>query len=129
MPVPDSSAGRVRANTTNRSADGALVMNRFWPSMIQSSPSRTARVCSPAGLEPAPCSVSANEATTWPAASRSSQVAFCSSVPKFTSTCPAIPLLVPNIERTDMEVYPSSMASSTSCVRSSPRPPHACGMA
>ena len=74
-------------------------------------------VRSPAGLEPAPGSVSANEATTSPAASRSSQVDFCSSVPKFTSTCPAIPLLVPNIERTAIEVYPSSMASSTSCVR------------
>ena len=129
MPVPDLSAGRVRANTTNRSADGALVMKRFWPSMIQSPPSRTARVCNPDGSEPAPGSVSANEAITWPAASRSSQVAFCWSVPKFTSTCPAIPLLVPNIERTAMDVYPSSIASSTSWVRSSPRPPHACGMA
>ena len=104
MPVPDSSAGRVRANTTNRSADGALVMNRFCPSMTQSSPSRTAVVCSPAGLEPAPGSVSANEATTAPEASRPSQAAFCSSVPKFTSTCPAIPLLVPNIERTASDV-------------------------
>jgi hypothetical protein len=108
MPVPDSSAARVRANTTNRSADGALVMNRFWPSMIQSpagsSPSRTAPVCSPPGLEPAPGSVSANEATTAPEASRPSQAAFCSSVPKFTSTCPAIPLLVPNIERTASDV-------------------------
>jgi hypothetical protein len=106
MPVPDASAGRVRANTTNRSADGALVMNRFWPSMIQSSPSssRPARVCSPAGLEPAPGSVSANDATTSPEASRPSQAAFCSSVPKFTSTCPAIPLLVPNIERTASDV-------------------------
>jgi hypothetical protein len=108
MPVPDASAGRVRANTTNRSADGALVMNRFCPSMIQSpvesSSTRPARVCSPAGLDPAPGSVSANEATTAPEASRPSQAAFCSSVPKFTSTCPAIPLLVPNIERTASDV-------------------------
>ena len=38
MPAPSSSAGRVRAKTTNRSAIGALVMNRFCPLMIQSVP-------------------------------------------------------------------------------------------
>ena len=37
MPAPSSSAGRVRAKTTNRSAIGALVMKRFCPLMIQSS--------------------------------------------------------------------------------------------
>ena len=72
--------------------------------MTQSSPSRTARVRRPDGLEPAPGSVSANEATTSPEAIRSSHVAFCSSVPKLTSTWPAIPLLVPNIERNASDV-------------------------
>ena len=81
MPVPDSSAGRVRAKTRNSPATGALVMNRFGPLMTQSSPSRTARVRSPAGFEPAPGSVSANDATTSPEAIRSSQAAFCASVP------------------------------------------------
>ncbi len=81
MPVPFSSAGRVRANTTNRFASGALVMNRFSPVMTQSSPSRTALVRSPDGFEPAPGSVSANDATTSPEAMPSSHCCFCSSVP------------------------------------------------
>ena len=88
----------VRAKTTNRSAIGALVMNRFCPLMTQPSPSRGARcVRRPAGSEPAPGSVSANEATTSPAAIRSSHRFFCSSVPNPTSTWPAMPLLVPNM--------------------------------
>ena len=102
IPVPLWSAGRVRANTMNRSASGALVMKRLVPSMIQSPPSlpappsRTAFVASPAGFEPAPSSVRANEAMTSPDAIRSSHSTFWASVPKFTRTCPAIPLLVPN---------------------------------
>ncbi|SKX89758.1 Uncharacterised protein [Mycobacteroides abscessus subsp. abscessus] len=40
-----------------------------------------------------------------------------------------MPLLVPNIDRNAKLVYPNSIASSTSCVRSSPSPPHSCGMA
>jgi len=104
MPAPLSSAGRVRAKTTNRSATGALVMKRFCPEMTQSSPSRTALVRSPDGLDPAPGSVSAKEATTSPEAMASSQRVFCSSVPKPTSTWPAMPLLVPNIDLSASEV-------------------------
>jgi hypothetical protein len=81
MPGPEESAGRVRANVTKRSASGALVMKHFSPSIIQSSPSRTARVRSPAGFDPAPGSVRANDATTSPDAIRSSHVAFWASVP------------------------------------------------
>ena len=55
-------------------------------------------------FDPAPGSVSANEATTSPEAMPASQRAFCSSVPKPTSTWPAMPLLVPNIERNAREV-------------------------
>ncbi len=64
-----------RANTMNRSAVGALVMNRFWPVMIQPllDPSRTAFVRNPDGFDPAPGSVSANDATTSPEAIGSSQ--------------------------------------------------------
>ena len=58
----------------------------------------------PAGLDPAPGSVNAKEATTSPEAIRSSHSFFCSSVPKLTSTWPAMPLLVPNIERSDSVV-------------------------
>ena len=104
MPGPFSSAGRVRAKTTNRSANGAFVMKRFWPSITQSSPSRLAVVRSPAGLDPAPDSVRANDATTSPEAILSSHCLRCTSVPNFTRTCPAMPLLVPNIERSASEV-------------------------
>ena len=104
MPAPFSSAGRVRAKRTNRSATGALVIQRFWPEITQLSPSGTARVRNPDGLEPAPGSVSANDATTSPDAIGSSHRDFCPSVPNPTSTCPAMPLLVPNIDRTASEV-------------------------
>ena len=44
-------------------------MNRFWPVITQvRPPSRTALVRKPAGFEPAPGSVSANDATTSPEA-------------------------------------------------------------
>ena len=80
------------------------MIHRFCPEITQPSRSRTALVRSPDGLDPAPGSVNAKEATTSPAAIGSSQRDFCSSVPKPTSTCPAMPLLVPNIERTASEV-------------------------
>ncbi|NYD49092.1 hypothetical protein BJY14_005075 [Actinomadura luteofluorescens] len=43
--------------------------------------------------------MSANAPTTSPDASLGSQASFCAAVPAFTRTCPAMPLLVPNIER------------------------------
>ena len=81
MPGSAPVASRVRAKTRNSPATGALVMNRLDPLITQSSPSRTARVRRPAGFEPAPGSVSAKDATTSPEAIRSSQEAFCASVP------------------------------------------------
>ena len=80
------------------------MIQRFCPEITQPSPDAVALVRRPDGLEPAPGSVSAKEATTSPPAIGSSQRAFCSSVPKPTSTCPAMPLLVPNMERTASEV-------------------------
>ncbi len=74
MPGWPGRASPVRAKTTKRSAIGALVMYCLVPSRTQSSPSRRAFVRSPAGFEPAPGSVSANEATTSPVAMRSSHV-------------------------------------------------------
>src|SRR5690606_25107986 len=99
IPLPASSAGRTRANTTNSPAIGALVMNRLPPSITQPSPSGVAVVFSPDGSEPASGSVSANAAVTSPDASDGSQRSFCASVPNPTSTWPAMPLLVPNIDR------------------------------
>jgi hypothetical protein len=84
---------------------GAFVMKRFCPSMTQSQPSRRAPVRRPAGLDPAPGSVSANDATTSPDAILPSHSFFCSSLPKPTSTCPAMPLLVPNIDRKASDVW------------------------
>ena len=61
IPVLVSVAGAVRAKTTNRPASVAFVMNCLLPLMIQSSPSGFAVVLRPAGLDPAPGSVSAND--------------------------------------------------------------------
>ncbi len=48
MPAPSASAGRVRAKVTNRSAFGALVMNRFCPVITQSvSLPESLRSCPP----------------------------------------------------------------------------------
>ena len=124
-----SVAGAVRAKTTNSPAVVALVMNCFEPSITHPSPSGVAVVRRPAGFEPAPGSVSANEATTSPEAIPGSQRSCCSSVPNPTSTCPAMPLLVPNMDRKDSDVYPSAIAISTSWTRSRPRPPHFSGIA
>lgn len=101
MPRVRGASGSVRAKTMKTSASGALVMYRLAPLMTHSSPSRCARVVSVDGSEPASGSVSAKDASTSPEAIRGSQCAFCSSVPPTMSTWPAMPLLVPNIERSD----------------------------
>ena len=67
--------------------------------MTQPPSSAVAEVVRRLGSEPASGSVSANEATTSPEASRGSHCLRCSSVPARTSTCPAIPLFVPNSDR------------------------------
>ena len=79
-------------------------MNRLVPDSTQSppwgpSPSRRADVRSPAGLDPASDSVSANEATWSPAARPGRKAFFCASDPNLAMTCPAMPLFVPNIDR------------------------------
>ena len=74
-------------------------MNRLVPDRIQSLPSRRADVVSPAGLEPASDSVSANEAIMSPAASAGRKASCWSREPNLAITWPAIPLLVPNSDR------------------------------
>ena len=86
-------------------------------------------VSSPDGSEPASASVSPNDAVTSPEASRGSQLARWSSVPPSSSTCPAIPLFVPNRDRSVGVVQPSSNASWTSSVSVMPSPPYFSGMA
>ncbi|MDT7707011.1 MAG: hypothetical protein QOG20_2618 [Pseudonocardiales bacterium] len=106
----------------------------FCPSITQWSPTRRARVRRPAGLDPAPGSTRAATATATAAtisqeAIRVGPSFFCASVPKPTRTWPAMPLLVPDIDRCDSAVEPNSCASSTSWIRSSPIPPHSDGLA
>lgn len=65
-----SGASCTLAKVMNSCASGELVMKRFSPVIRQPSPSGTALVRMLAGLEPAPDSVRANEATTSPLAIR-----------------------------------------------------------
>ena len=74
-------------------------MNRLVPDRIQLSPSRRADVRRPAGLDPASDSVSANDATISPDESAGRNAFFCASDPNFAMTWPAMPLLVPNMDR------------------------------
>ena len=71
-------------------AVGAFVMNRLPPLMTHPSPSGSDTVVAvvrrPAGLEPAPGSVNANDATVSPLAMPGSHRARCSSVPYPTRT-------------------------------------------
>ena len=57
--IPRGPASPVRAKTSACAAQEPSVMKIFWPLSTQSSPSRSARVSSPPGSEPAPGSVSA----------------------------------------------------------------------
>src|SRR5229473_2800312 len=68
--------------TIRKSAIDALDENHLWPLITHSSPSRTARVCSSVGSEPA-VSGSVIEKADFrsPASSGWSQRSFCSGVP------------------------------------------------
>ena len=101
MPGPSASAGRVRANTMNRSATGALVMYCLRPVITQSArPIGNGFRLQPGGVG-AGARLGQREGGDDVAGgdAASSQRAFWPSVPKPTSTCPAMPLLVPNIDR------------------------------
>jgi hypothetical protein len=77
--APDAST--TRAHTTATSATEARPIQRFAPSITQSSPSRRAVVVIAAGSEP-PCgSVSAKHPMSSPFAMPGSHRCFCSSVP------------------------------------------------
>src|SRR4051794_39618892 len=75
-------SGSVTAMTMRKSAIDPFEENHLWPLMTQSSPSRTARVVSVVGSEPALWgSVMENAECRSPASSGSSQRSFCSGVP------------------------------------------------
>ena len=97
-PRPSS---EVLAKTVKKSANPPLVIQIFSPFRIQSSPSRTAVVRMPAASEPAPGSVRQNAATSSPVASRGSQRAFFSSVPKRRRPRMPIELCAPTVTAVD----------------------------
>ncbi len=73
----------VRAHTVATSAMLPLVIHILVPLRTQSSPSRTARVRMPAGLEPKSGSVRPKQPIAVPAASSGSHCCFCASDPYF----------------------------------------------
>jgi len=69
------------------------------PARLPSPFTRRAEVRSPAGLEPASGSVSANEEISSPEPGRAGRPWRCAGEPNFATTWPAMPLLVPNMDR------------------------------
>ena len=82
-------------------------------------------VVRPDGSDPASASVRAKEATASPEAILGNHASFWPGVPPSISTCPAIPLLVPNIDRSAGVVYPSSITTRLSSSIDNPNPPSA----
>ncbi len=80
-------------------------------------------VRSDAASEPAPGSVSANEAISSPVASLGSHCACCSGVPSNTMPCEPMPTVVPITERKAGEVWPRANITRTSSSMVSARPP------
>ena len=75
-------SGSVTAITIPKPAPSAPDENHLWPSITQSSPSRTARVRSVVGSEPGTSgSVMEKNDRSSPATSGRSQRSFCSGVP------------------------------------------------
>ena len=77
-----SAPGSVTAMTIPKAAPSAPELNHLWPSITQSSPSRTAVVRSPVGSEPDTSGsvIEKNERTS-PATSGASHRRRCSGVP------------------------------------------------
>ena len=84
--------GSVRASNIPHRDRCASVVHTFWPLTTHSSPSRTARVESPATSEPAPGSENSwHQISSFVAMPRSSWC-FCSSVPHWMSVGPPMPM-------------------------------------
>ena len=74
-------SGFVRASSIPHFERWATVVHTFWPLMIQSSPSRSARIASPATSEPADGSLNIWHQTSSPEKMRGRRSRFISSVP------------------------------------------------
>ena len=84
-------------------------------------------VVSDAASDPAPGSVSANEAINSPVANLGRYLAFCSGVPSNKMPCEPIPTVVPNRERKHGEVWPMASMTMTSSSIVRARPPNSSG--
>src|SRR5436190_7153637 len=103
-------------------------LQTFCPSTTHSSPSRTARVRSPARSDPAPGSLNSWHHTSSPRRSAGRYRCFCASVPCAISVGPTIPMPTANAP-----VSTSKRACSRAKMRASagvpPRPPYSSGHA
>ena len=101
----------------------------FWPFTVHSSPSRTARVASPARSDPAPGSLNSWHQTASPVHSGRSQRSCCSAVPKARMVGAAMPR--PMAFRSGRLVGAPAAANSSSTTgcneRGSPCPPSPAG--
>ena len=92
MPLCFGASVSVRASSIMRSARCAPDVQIFWPLMMKSSPSRTARVCSDARSEPAPGSLKPWHQNVSPERMPERCSRFCSSVPWTMIVGPARPI-------------------------------------
>ncbi len=82
MPRCLGASGSVRASRIPKSAVSALDVQTFWPSTTNWSPSRRARVCSPARSLPAPGSLKSWHHVSSPRSMAGRNRWRCSSVPR-----------------------------------------------
>ena len=124
-----SASGSVTAITIANAAPSADDVNHFWPLITKSSPSRTARVASSVGFDPAVSgSVIEKQLRISPSTSGRSQRACCSGVPWRwrISTLPASGACVPNARWPSGE-RPSASENRPCSTIDRPSPPHSTG--
>ncbi len=91
MPLCLGASGSVRTKVSSTSESCAPEVHTFCPLTTKWSPSRTARVRSPARSDPAPGSLIPSEAVMSPRSSGMAHFCFCSGVPKVSSDAPMMP--------------------------------------
>src|SRR5829696_5536738 len=128
MPLCFGASESVRANRMPSSLWCAPELQTFCPSTTHSSPSRNARVRSPARSDPAPGSLNSWHHTSSPRSSAGRYRCFCASVPCAIRVGPTIPMPTANAPAST-----SKRACSRAKMRASagvpPRPPYSVGHA
>src|SRR6266542_6065527 len=128
MPLCFGASGSVRANKMPSSLWCAPELQTFCPSTTHSSPSRTARVRSPARSDPAPGSLNSWHHTSSPRSSEGRYRCFCASVPCAISVGATIPMPTANTP-TSTSKRACSRAKMRACAGVPPRPPYSLGQA